>query len=503
MEEWGREYECVHCRGTGGGSLHNTLAACDEHEKTCALNPDASLSVSLSTCPHCGINYYLGNRLVAHLLSFPGGTCPRGPGWVERLGRGYMDMAVRHGTVGRLNCYGKLRRRPEQRQQPPSAAASSDPTTGVADETIQSLSQIPPAERAEVMQQLKVNVLREALSLGGLPRTGHRDVLVRRLSEAIDAAPSSDTAPDSASDMSDSPVSSDGYDGSTHEPPCGETKGGDDGVEAALTETVCACRGRGCLAAHSGRCRELAGSSGRCPSCRLLCACTRSGCIEHPNNIGGSFVRCANVAVDGARRRCTACIFLDRNRNDRRSCMCCRVSRGGVPCGAHRSHPAGECPGIAASGSQYCAACDADRRARRTHCQCRKGSCHLGAAVVLPGQDKEEADETRRAYGAPHEGHVRTRFPRRVDISTIHRGTDDGVMEWRRSIAPWKRSAPDLWGDPGFRSECLRFKRSPLNGGSRVYDEAEADALSLEYRNHCLSVSGSPKVRLPFTISTA
>ena len=113
---WGGEYECVHCRGTGGGSLHNTFAACNEHEKICALNPDAvvtavSPSVSPSTCPHCGINYHLNSRLAAHLLTFPDGTCPKGPGWVERLGHSYRDTAARSGTgPPRLNCYGKAER---------------------------------------------------------------------------------------------------------------------------------------------------------------------------------------------------------------------------------------------------------------------------------------------------------------------------------------------------------------------------------------------------------
>lgn len=64
--------------------------------------------------------------------------------------------------------------------------SSTDPTHGLA-ETIQSLSQIPPAERTEVLQQLKVNVLRGELSLRGLQKTGRKDVLVRRLGEAIDA----------------------------------------------------------------------------------------------------------------------------------------------------------------------------------------------------------------------------------------------------------------------------------------------------------------------------
>ena len=64
--------------------------------------------------------------------------------------------------------------------------SSTDPTHGLA-ETIQSLSQIPPAERTEVLQQLKVNVLRGELSLSGLQKTGRKDALVRRLGEAIDA----------------------------------------------------------------------------------------------------------------------------------------------------------------------------------------------------------------------------------------------------------------------------------------------------------------------------
>ena len=286
---------------------------------------------------------------------------------------------------------------------------------------------------------------------------------------------------------------------STHELPCGETKGGDEGVEAALAEAaVCVCHDRGCPA-HSGRCRELAGPSGRCLSCQLLCACTRSGCAEHPNNVGGSLVGCANFAVGGGRRRCMTCIGLDRKRNDRRSCLCCCVSRGGVPCGAHSSHPAGECPGIATSGSQYCDACDAERRARRTRCRCRQLSCHLGTDVELQGQDEEEAEETRRAYGAPHEGHVRSLFPRKVDIFHTYSRTNGLVGEWRRNSPPHVRKGQGhqpYSRNPGYRVECSRFKSSPLNGGNSVYDEAEADALTLEYRNHCLSVSRSPKVRL-------
>ena len=119
--------------------------------------------------------------------------------------------------------------------------------------------------------------------------------------------------------------------------------------------------------------------------------------------------------------------------------------------------------------------------------------------MVLQGQDEEEAEETRRAFGAPHEGHVRSLFPRKVDIFHTYSRTNGLVGEWRRNSPPHVRKGEGhrpYSRNPGYRVEGSRFKFSPLNGGNSVYDEAEAEALTLEYRNHCLSVSGSPKVRL-------
>ena len=117
---------------------------------------------------------------------------------------------------------------------------------------------------------------------------------------------------------------------------------------------VCACRDQWCTA-HRGWCRELAGPTGRCFLCRLLCACTRGGCEVHPTPSGvrGSVMACPNFAVGGSVRRCEGCEAGDRKRNNRRPCLCSCMSRGRAPC----SHPARECPGIAEAGSPNCAEC--------------------------------------------------------------------------------------------------------------------------------------------------
>ena len=109
-----------------------------------------------------------------------------------------------------------------------------------------------------------------------------------------------------------------------------------------------------------------------------------------------------NFAVGGAERgsrRCGACAADDRNRNESRPCLCCHVSPGGVPCGAHDSHLGGECTGIAVPGSKDCAECTAERKANRTFCDCDHMYCHLGDEV-----DASLAE--RQRVGAPHAGRL-------------------------------------------------------------------------------------------------
>ena len=125
-----------------------------------------------------------------------------------------------------------------------------------------------------------------------------------------------------------------------------------EGAMGGRNAEVCACRDVGC-ATHIGWCRELAGPSGRCLSCRLLCACTRGGCDAHPTSVRGSVMACPNFAVGGTVRRCEDCEARDRKRNNNRPCLCSGMSRGRAPC----SHLARECPGIAESGSPNCAVC--------------------------------------------------------------------------------------------------------------------------------------------------
>ena len=163
----------------------------------------------------------------------------------------------------------------------------------------------------------------------------------------------------------------------------------------------CKCQGRAC-SAHKGECPEPAGPSGRCDACRLICACGRSGCSVHPDKDGVK-VACMNFAVGGAERgsrRCGACAADDRNRNESRPCLCCHVSPGGVPCGAHDSHLGGECTGIAVPGSKDCAECTAERKANRTFCDCDHMYCHLGDEV-----DASLAE--RQRVGAPHAGRLK------------------------------------------------------------------------------------------------
>ena len=127
-----------------------------------------------------------------------------------------------------------------------------------------------------------------------------------------------------------------------------------EGSAGGRDAAVCACRDRWCIA-HRGNCRELAGPTGRCFSCRLLCACTRGGCEVHPTLTGvrGSVMACPNFAMGGSVRRCEECKAGDRMRNNHRSCLCSCMSRGRAPC----AHPARECPGIAEAGSPNCAEC--------------------------------------------------------------------------------------------------------------------------------------------------
>lgn len=90
---------------------------------------------------------------------------------------------------------------------------------------------------------------------------------------------------------------------------------------------VCLCQGRGCPA-HSGFCRKPAGPSGRCASCRLLCACKLFGCGVHPNDGGGLPVKCSNYAVGRGMRRCEACIEGAMGAEMQR---CVRVAMWGAP----------------------------------------------------------------------------------------------------------------------------------------------------------------------------